>query len=137
MLILRDPAHSQYVTDTDIRRLIEQRFKEISAGEAYDTNRHGYMVVAEPGDTVELLEQETGCGITRDVFDETRYGEADFAPSFEILEEHDACYEMHFDLNDDGAGYTIFIPKAKGIPGGLLALCSEYAVPAAPLNTTP
>ena len=46
-------------------------------------------------------------------------------------------YEMHFDHNDDGAGFTILIPKAEGIAGDLLALCATYAVPAAPLSTTP
>lgn len=125
------------IPNFQIRALASLRFAQVCNGEPYDYNRHGYMVVVEPGDTVEQLEQETGCGITRDVFDETRYGEADFAPSFEILEEHDAWYEMHFSLNDDGFGITLFIPKAEGIPGDLLSLCADYAVPAAPLSTTP
>lgn len=137
MLVLRDPALTSQIRNPQIRALASLRFAQVCNGEPYDYNQHGYMVVVEPGDTVEQLEQETGCGITRDVFDETRYGEADFAPSFEILEEHDACYEMHFSLNDDGFGITLFIPKAEGIPGDLLALCSQYAIPAAPLSTTP
>ena len=137
MLVLPDPALTSQIRNPQIRTLVSLRFKQVCNGEPYDRNRHGYMVVVEPGDTVEQLELETGCGITRDVFDETRFGEADFAPSFEILEEHDACYEMHFSLNDDGFGITLFIPKAEGIPGDLLALCANYAIPAAPLSTTP
>ena len=137
MLVLRDPALTSQIRNPQIRALVSLRFSQVLNGEPYDYDRHGYLVVVEPGDTVEQLEQETGCGITRDVFDETRYGEADFAPSFELLEEHDACYEMHFDLNDDGFGVTLFIPKEEGIPGDLLALCASYAVPAAPLSTTP
>ncbi len=137
MLVLRDPALTSQIRNPHIRALVSLRFAQIMDGEPYDNDRHGYMVVVEPGDSVEQLEHETGCGITRDVFDETRYGEADFAPSFDILEEHDACYEMHFDLNDDGFGCAIFIPKEEGIPGDLLALCSAYALPAAPLSTTP
>lgn len=134
MLILRDPAHTQQVTDPDIRRLIEQRFKEISAGEAYDTNRHGYMVVVEPGDSVTALEQECSRPILRSLFDDFPYGSPDFAPSFDILEEHHGSkgtvfYEMHFDTNDDGFGITLFLPK-EGIDADLLALCAEYATPA-------
>ena len=137
MLILRDPALTRSITGPDLRKLVALRFAQVLDGEPYDCKRHGYMVVVEPGDTVEQLEQETGCGITRDVFDETRYGEADYAPAFDHLENHNECYEMHFDCNDDGFGITLFIPKAEGIPGDLLALCSQYAVPAAPLSTTP
>jgi hypothetical protein len=137
MLVLRDPKLTSQLLNVHIRELVSLRFTQVSNGEPYDYNRHGYMVVVEPGDTVEQLEQETGCGITRDLFDETRYGEADFAPSFEILEEHDVCYEMHFSLNDDGFGITLFILKEEGIPDDLRALCTSYAVPAAPLSTTP
>lgn len=137
MLVLRDPALTSQIRSPQIRELASLRFAQVCNGEPYDYNRHGYMVVVEPGDTVEQLEQETGCGIIHDVFDETRYGEADFAPTFDFLEGHHACYEMHFSLNDDGFGITLFIPKAEGIPGDLLALCADFAVPAAPLNTTP
>ena len=137
MIILRDPALTRSITGPDLRKLVALRFAQVCAGEPYQCDRHGYVVVAEPGDTVEQLEQETGCGITRDVFDETRYGEADFAPSFEILEEHDACFEMLFITNDEGFALIVFIPKEEGIPGDLLALCADYAVPAAPLSITP
>jgi len=134
LLVLRDPALTSQIRNPQIRALASLRFAQVCNGEPYDYDRHGYMVVVEPGDTVEQLEQETGCGITRDVFNETRYGEADFVPSFDILEEHDACYEMHFDLNDDGFGVTLFIPKAEGIEDSLLAMCAEYAVPVSPLT---
>jgi hypothetical protein len=137
VLVLRDSTLISQIRNPQIRELVSLRFTQVCDGEPYECNRHGYMVVVEPGDTVEQLELETGCGITRDVFDETRYGEADFAPSFEILEEHDACYEMHFSLNDDGFGITLFIPKGEDLPGDLLALCADYAVPPAPLSTTP
>lgn len=136
MLVLRDPKLTSQLLNAHIRELVSLRFTQVSNGEPYDYNRHGYMVVVEPGDTVEQLEQETGCGITRDVFDKTRYGEADFAPSFEILEEHDACYEMVFITSDSGFA-TLWIPKVQGIDGALLSLCAKYAVPAAPLSTTP
>lgn len=116
------------IPNFQIRALATLRFAQVLDGEPYDYNRHGYMVVVEPGDTVEQLEQETGCGITRDVFDETRYGEADFAPSFEILEEHDECYEMVYLTSDSGFAVTLWIPKSEGIPVDLLALCAEYAV---------
>jgi hypothetical protein len=37
---------------------------------------------------------------------------------------------MLFILNDEGFAINIFIPKHSGIDPQLLALCTEYAVPA-------
>lgn len=98
------------------------------------------MVVAEPGDTVEQLEQAVGLPILHGLFDDLPYGHNDFAPCFEILEEHtdEHCtsgnalriYEMVFISNDDGAATTLFVPAAEGIPGDLLAMCRSFATPA-------
>ena len=134
MLILRDPAMASSIADPDIRALVEQRFAEICAGEPYDYDSHGYMIVMEPGDTVVALEEESSCPILRNLFDKTRFGDPDFAPSCEALEEHSGCYEMVFILNDDGFGIEIFIPKTKGIDADLLAMCAIYAEPAPALT---
>lgn len=135
MLILRNPTCASRIAHPGIRGLINQRFTEVCAGEAYTYGQHGYMVVVEAGDQVDTLEQETGCAILRNLFDDTTYGHPAFSPSFEALEEHDDCkgnvfYEMLFMGNDDGFGITLFIPKAEGIEGSLLAMCDEFATPA-------
>ena len=80
------------------------------------------MIVVEPGDTAEALEEESGCPILRNFFDDVRFGDPDFSPSFEALEEHAGCYEMVFILNDEGFGVAIFVPKSKGT-------CSSIAKP--------
>ncbi len=130
MLVLNDPHLVNRIPDPSIRELIRQRFSEIRAGEPYDPDLHGYMVVVEPGNSVEALEQEIDFPILRNSFDDTCYGEPDFTPSFEALEEHDSCYEVVFIFNDEGFGVGIFIPKQQGVDGELLAMCAEYAVPA-------
>ena len=137
MLILRDPAMARSITDPDIRALVQQRFREICAGEPYDYDQHGYTIVVEPGDSVDALEEESSCPILRNLFDKTRFGDPDFAPSCEALEEHPTCYEMVFILNDDGFGISIFIPKTKGIDADLLAMCAMYAEPAPALIPAP
>jgi hypothetical protein len=138
MIVIRDPALTKYIDDQDLRNLVQRRFAEILAGEAYDYDRHGYMIVVEANDSVEALEKESGCGILRNFFDDARFGDPGFAPSFEALEEHAGCYEMVFILNDEGFGIGIFIPKSEGIDAELLALCAAYAVPAtsAAMTTT-
>ena len=134
MLILRDPAMASSITDPDIRALVEQRFREICAGEPYNYDQHGYSIVVEPGDSVAALEEESSCPILRNLFDDARFGDPEFAPSCEALEEHSGCYEMVFILNDDGFGISIFIPKTKGIDADLLAMCAIYAEPAPALT---
>jgi len=128
MIIIRGPALANSIADLDIRRLVEQRFTEISSGEPYDYDRHGYMLVVEPGDSVDALEKESHCPILHDLFDEYHFGDPDFVPAFETLEDHRCCYEMVFIMTDE-AGIGIFIPKTKGIDTELLAMCAEYAVP--------
>ena len=59
MRILRDPTSTSSIADPDIRGLVEQRFAEICAGETYDYDLHGHMIVVEPGDSADALEKES------------------------------------------------------------------------------
>jgi hypothetical protein len=134
MISLRDPQATSQVTDPYIRDLLSLRWSQVLAGEPYDYDRHGYMVVAEPGDTVEQLEQEIGWPILHGLFDDVPFGDPDFTPCFEILEEHTyekrRIYEMVFISNDDGFATTLFVPASEGVPGDLLAMCRSFATPA-------
>ena len=134
MLVLRDPALASRIANPGVRKLVEERFAQILDGEPYDYDRHGYMIVVEPGDTAMALEEESGCPILSDLFGEARYGDPDFTPAAEALEEHACCYELVFILNDDGFGIEIFVPKMDGIDPKLLAMCAAYAVPAPELS---
>ena len=134
MLVLRDPALASHITDPGIRSLVEQRFTEILGGEPYDYDLHGYSIVVEQGDTVAALEKETNYPLLGSLFDDSRYGDPDFSPSYEALEEHAGCYEMVFILNDEGFGFTVFVPKIEGIDVDLLAMCVRYAAPAPALT---
>ena len=130
MLVLRDPSLASSITDNDIRELVKQRFDEICDGEDFDPDLHGLFFVVEPGDGVEALEEESGCPILRSYIGTARYGDPEFKPVFECLEEHDTCYEMVFVPGDGDFGIVIFIPKQEGIDPELLAMCAEYAEPA-------
>lgn len=129
MIILHGPSLIHSIADPSIRDLVSYRFSQILSGETYDYDRHGYMIVIEPGDSTESLESETCCSIIRNALDDTHYGQAGFTPCFEVLEEHSHCFEMLFILNDEGFAIDFFIPKHSGIDPRLLALCAEYAMP--------
>ena len=134
MIVLRDPQATSQITDPYIHELVSLRWSQILAGEPYDYDRHGYMVIVEPGDTVEQLEQAVGLPILHGLFDDLPYGDPDFTPCFDILEEHTyeqhRIYEMVFISNDDGFATTVFVPAGEGIPTDLLAMCRSFATPA-------
>jgi hypothetical protein len=129
VLVLRDPTLTARIADPRLRQLVELRFAQILDGEPHDPDRHGYLIVVEPGDTAAALEEESGCAIVHDTFGETRFGDPDFEPGAEAIEEHACCYELVFVLNDDGFGIGIFVPKVDGVDPELLALCAAYATP--------
>ena len=135
MHILREVAALAGISDVPLRRLIEQRFAELSEGGEFDAARMGYFVVVEPGDLVERIEAEVGCPILTDAFSNARYGDADFTPGCEWLLDHGACYELAFILNDDGFSIGVFVPRAD-IDPELLAFCAEYAIPAMAVTPT-
>lgn len=130
MLVLRDPSVASSIADNDIRELVEQRFEDICDGEEYEADLHGFMIVLEAGDSSDALEEESGCPILRSYIGNARFGDPDFRPVFECLEEHAFCYEMVFVPGDGDFGIVIFIPKQEGIDPELLAMCAEYAEPA-------
>lgn len=134
MRVLRDPALAACILDPGLRQLVQQRFIDLCAGEDYESDVHGYLIVVEPGDRVAALEEESGCPILRNLVGTARFGEAEFSPCFEVLEEHPSCYEMVFVPSDGDFGIVIFIPKREGIDAELLAMCAQYAVPAPELS---
>ena len=104
MIILHGPSLIHSIVDPDIRALVSQRFSQILSGETYDYDQHGYMIIVEPGDSIESLESETCCSILHSGFDDTHFGDPDFTPCFEALEDHGNSYEMVFILSDGGFG---------------------------------
>jgi hypothetical protein len=124
MLVLRDPNQlPDHPIIICLSTLLEQRFRDLSGEEVYDPSCHGYIVIAEPGDEVSALEEETGCPIYSDWFGESHYPDADFTPSFEYLDDTPLCYEMVFIINDGGFAVLLFIPKMTGVNADLLKMC--------------
>ena len=118
MIPLRDPGDLFLVEDLEIRALIAQRFEDYAQGEPYDPELHARPFLAQDGDTREAIETATGCCITPERFD--------------VLEEHDTCFELVFAEGD--AGTVIFIPKAADTDADLITFCRAYAEPAPDLK---
>jgi hypothetical protein len=132
MLIVTSPQVALSIEDPDVRRLVSMRLHQICGGEVYDYDRHGELIVVEPGDTLAALEEESGCPILHNPFEGTRFGDPDFSPMFEAIEEHPGCYEIVAILNDEGFGVALFVPMRPGIDAELLAMCAAHSTPAGP-----
>ena len=130
MLVLRSPDDAARIPDPEMRNLVQLRFAQVCSGETYDPERHGYMLVVEPGDTVQTIERQSGIPLLTDLFGEVRFGDPEFTPAAEVIEEHSSSYELVFIFTDDGYGIEIFVPKVEGVDRELLAMCRQFAVPA-------
>ena len=126
MFVIRDLSSAAQISNPEIRHLVEQRITNLST-EPYDPDDLGYFLVMEPSDSLEEINAQLGFSILCNRFSGIKFGDADFTPSFEFVEEYAGCYDMVFILSDDGYGVELFIPKSIDIPE-LLAMCQKFAV---------
>ena len=129
MIVVVDPACVDLVQHPGVRSLVRLRIDQVRAGEPFDPARHGRMIVAEPGDSAEALESACGVPLLRD-WEDIPFGHEDFAPPCEVLEEHAACFELGFVLDDDGFFVALFVPKEEGVASDLTEMCRQFAVTA-------
>ncbi len=103
MISIRGPTDLSPIADRELRSLVALRMGQLGDGEPYDPQAHGELYVAEDGDTAEILEMATGVFIITNPFDGLRFGDADFCPAWEFVEEQATCFEMAFQLSDESA----------------------------------
>ena len=127
MLVINDPSTLSQVNDPAVRDLIQRRVEEYGSDADLAT-----FIVVEAGDPLGALDAQLGFPILSNRFDGARHGDPDFAPSFEVAEDHGGFYELLFVLADYGDGVLVLVPKGGGADPRLLALCAEYAAPSRP-----
>lgn len=127
MIVLRDPRQLTQVAQPEIKTFLHQRFHDICAPEPYNPDEHGFFILVEPGDTSDRIESETGYSLLKSLFNGTVYGDPDFTPDFEYLEDHGSFCEAVFIFTDSGFAVVMIVPKEEGIDTGILELCAEFA----------
>ena len=127
MIVVKDLASVQQISNTPIRELVRQRIDDLG-GEGFDSAEIGYILVAQSGDTSAVLSSQLGFDVLCNRMTGIRYDEAGFTPSFEFVEEFPSCYDLVFIISDDGFGVELLVPNTKGVDPDLLAMCAKYAV---------
>ena len=102
-----------------------QKLSNLQARKYVEFTVDAQFILVESFDSIEALEQSTGCPIVTSWFSNAVFPHEDFAPSFEFIEEHHDFYEMVFVLTDDNT--TVLIVPKSGSDPLLLALCEEYS----------
>lgn len=95
MLVITDETQTTAISNLPLRQLVEQRINERNEYCSEDPDELGPIIVLEPGDTSDDLKQITGFSIIEGPFDDSRFGDENFAPSFEFAESHgDHLFEL-------------------------------------------
>ena len=113
-------AFIQTYTDQAVATLIQQCLSDLLHGDDLTMEELVFFVVPDPGETIHQLVDALGTDLQT----------VDGCPLWEFVEEHPTCYEFVIVLSDSGFGAIGLISKMEGIDPELLALCSQYAIPA-------
>ena len=113
MQILCDSSSIQEVlaTQAELTRLITGYVERLSDYEGCELGQLVQFVVMARSDTIIELEAALGLSVRINRFTGCRYGDAEYLPSWEVIEEHKFWYEVVYVLGDDGFGIVIFVPK--------------------------
>ena len=124
MIVITDRRQIAGIADSHLRQLIEQRIQDIEECCPWDAEELGPFIIVEPGDTGNDLETVMGFSILESNFDESRFGDDDFAPSFEFVEiVGEELFELVYIVNDGGYGYDIFIQNLPGLDPVIRSFC--------------
>lgn len=107
-----------------LKQLLTDRIRQL---DVEDLSTAARFVIVQPGDTITDLDQALGFSILKNVADGSRFGDPDFTPGWEWIEDHGFCHELVFILTDDGYAHVVFVQRESGINADLLNFCGTYA----------
>jgi len=125
---IRDSSQIDGLVDPFLRTLLASRLADLTQGEPYDPDLHGFVVVMQPGDSLAEVEAAIETPLLKDPVTGTEYGDPAFQPICEYVGRHPRWYELVIVPGDGDFGVTLMVPRNPDIEPRLLALCADYAV---------
>lgn len=118
------------LANNQLRALLTERVEQLTnAWEGIDLSDLTHFLIIQPGDTAGDAEHELGWSLLVNPADGARFGQPDFTPSWEWLEDHGGWFEAVYIISDDGFGISLFVQDHPDADPELLALCREHAEP--------
>ena len=126
MLSIRDGEALAHALRSDInfhtKRLLRKRCQQLG-----DIANQVHIAIVQPGDTAVDLERALGFSVFRNPADGSWFGEPDWSPGWEWVEDHGSCFEAVFIMDDGGFGHVVIFEKAEGADTDLMALWEACA----------
>lgn len=133
MLSLRDAASMERALllpiDETLRSLLVQR---VSHFELHELGQAIEFHVVQPGDTLDKIDAGLGFSVLQNLTDGTHFGDPDFTPCWEWMQDHGGWFELVYLFTDDGYGTIVFVQDHPGVEFDVHALCLEHARPGPP-----
>ena len=111
--------------DETLRALLLMRQAQLTEHDLAET---ACFLIVERGATLSDIERELGFSPLVNPLDGGRYGDPDFTPFWEWIEDHDGWFELVFIFSDDGFAHVVLIKDEEGVDPSLLSLCREQTV---------
>ena len=118
--------------DPGLRRLLAVRSRQLEddTEPGVELGDLAHFHAVEPGDDTAAVAAALGFPVDANLVDGVRFGEPNFTPSWEWLEDHGGWFEAAFVVSDDGFGHVLLVPDRPDTDPRLLALCREHMTPA-------
>jgi hypothetical protein len=113
--------------DPQLRSLIEQRMGQLRSNYQGDLGEIVEFHIVELGDTQREIEAALGFPILENIYDGTVFGDPDFTPCWEWMQDHGGWFELVFLFKDDGYGIIVFVPNDPAVEFDLHSLGLEFA----------
>lgn len=132
MLLLRSSAAMARALDSPLdeglRELLLLRQSQLNENDKLEFSEVAFFLIVEVEDDLGALEAQLGFSPLVNPMDDTRYGDPDFTPWWDWIEDHNGWFELVFVLTDDGFAHVVLIRDGEGLAHSLLSLCREQTV---------
>jgi len=105
--------------DPRLKRLLIKRRDQLG-GNITDKAR---FVIVQPGDSLKALEAELSFSVFQNPGDGTCFGDPDFTPGWEWIEDQGHCFDVVFIFDDSGFAHVVIVQNVQGVDPALLKLC--------------
>ena len=112
--------------DPDLKTILLERLELLAEFSEYDLSELISVLIIEPGDSMEAIEEQLGISPLQNIVDDVRYPDPAFVPSWEFCITRKGYTDFTFALCDAGLAVCLLVPDREDIEPQLLELCRAF-----------